>query len=90
MKLNNRTAYRQPHSHPLILGREKCIKYFFGNQGRYPRPRILNLKKESALCCIRRDGHCQYSLAISLALHGINGVEEQVEQDLLQLNRIGQ
>src|SRR5260370_22222621 len=87
VRLDDRTADRQPYSHPVGLGRVKCLERAFEALRRWSRPRISHRDKR-AVGCIACAADQQLSLPFVHCAHCFNGVDDQVQQHLLQLNAI--
>src|SRR5258707_912210 len=85
MRPNDRPTDRQPHTSPVILGRKEC-----------PEDLVLLLRGQSYTGIADRDQ--QLSIAgfrpddkltsASGSLHGIDAVEHEVHEDLLQLDTV--
>ena len=87
--LDDGSADEEAHTHPVRLRREECIED--------PAP-IFRIDPRS--CVLQRDQHLMRLLNLGFdhqqsgplpdQSHGIDGIHGQIQEDLLQLDRIGQ
>src|SRR5580704_12505052 len=87
MRFDDRTADRQPHSQTLGLCRVERIKEAFETRRSQAWPRILH-RNQHAIRFGRSGGDEQLSLPFRDRAHGLDRVDDEIEDDLLQLNAI--
>ena len=85
MSLDNRTRNRKSHSHAVAFGREKgCEDCGWVSK---PNARVAYLDMEHAIIASPKlDG--QLPLTIVDEPHGLNGIENEIDQHLLNLDAI--
>jgi len=83
MRLHNGTADGQPHPAALRLGGEEGRKDPVNIPSRQPRACITDREQELTILQLRL--HRELSARI---LHGFDGVEHEVHEDLLQLHTV--
>ena len=83
----DRTADRQPHTHAVSFCRVEGIEQALEARWRQPRTRIPH-RDEHAVRLGRPGADQRFSRAVTVAAHRLQGVDDQVEDHLLQLNPI--
>ena len=86
MRLDYRTADREPHSDAIRFRGEEWFEDAICQLGLDSRPRILNLDENAIRVLCRPDQKLPWLFCGKS--HGFNGVHDQVNQYLLQLHRI--
>src|SRR6516165_8804299 len=87
MSLNDRARDRQAHTHSLRLGRVEGFKEAWEALRRQPRPGIPYPDAHAfRLVGFRTD--LQFAPAVTVAAHRLDGVDDQVDQHLLDLHPI--
>src|SRR6266446_6207256 len=87
MSFDDRTTDRQPHPQTAALGRIEGLKEVLVICWRQSRPRILHSDEHAVLPVLSRANQ-QPSRSLADAAHCFNGVDDQVEDHLLQLDPI--
>src|ERR1700733_5477008 len=88
MRFDDRTANGQAHAGALILGSVEGIKDFFRLLWHKPHAGIADRDQELTIVVLPGlDRKFTYSAHI---FHGLNAIENQVHEYLLQLDTIGQ
>ena len=88
MRFDDRT--HDPKAHPQSFGLrseemvEDSIAYFFGNANSV----IAHTRANCAIAIPLRGDH-DFAAAKRSVAHGIKSIDHEIDQDLLQLNRIG-
>src|SRR5215470_4979304 len=87
MSLNDRAADRQPHTHSLRFGRVEGFEQAWQALRRQPRPGIPYPDAHAfRLVGFRTDQ--QFAPAVTVAAHRLDGVDDQVDHHLLNLQPI--
>src|SRR5713101_2911941 len=82
MRLDDRTADGQPHTSPVIFGRKECIEDLFRLFRGKSHTGITDRDQQLSIAGFRPDGKLT---SASHSLHGIDAVEHEVHEYLLQL-----
>jgi len=85
MRLNDRPTDGQPHTSPVILGRKKCPEDLVGLLRRQSHTSIADRDQQLSISGFRLDGKLT---SASRSLHGIDAVEHEVHENLLQLHTV--
>ena len=86
VRLDDGPADCEPHSHPVGLGREERREYPLGLPRINPRTRVRHRHRHPI--AFRPTGTDRQNSRLILCRHGVNGVHDQVEKDLLQLDAV--
>ena len=85
MSLDDRPADRQAHPHPMLLRGYEGLKKLSRHFGGKSRPRILDTQLDMGVVDEPR-GYLE--LPAGCFLHGLDGIADQVEEDLLDLDPV--
>ena len=85
MRLDDRTADGQPHTSPVIFGRKECIEDLFRLLRGKSHTGITDRDQQLSIAGFRPDGKLT---SASHSLHGIDTVEHEVHEYLLQLDAV--
>src|SRR3974390_448448 len=88
MRLNDQTADGKAHPHATAFGREKSAENPLTNFRRNSDACISHRNKD--LFIVQRGAYVDLSRSLRRHIHGLDGVEEQIENNLLQLNMVTQ
>ncbi len=83
--LDDRTADGQPHTSPVIFGRKECIEDLFRLLRRKSPTGITDRDQQLSIAGFRPDGKLT---SARHSLHGIDAVEHEVHENLLQLHAV--
>src|SRR5467141_4643606 len=86
MRLNDRPTDGQPHTSPVILGRKECLEDLLRLLLRQSHAGIAHRNQQLTVAGFRLDG--EFTSATRF-LHGVDAVEHEIHEDLLQLDTIG-
>ena len=88
MRFNDRTHDPKPHPQSVRFSREEMVEdsiaCFFGNANSIIAHARANCVVPIPLC-----GDHNFAAARRSVAHGIKGIDHEIDQHLLQLNRIG-
>src|SRR4051794_34144101 len=77
----------EAHPEPLFLGSDKLFEYPVAQVRRNPSAAILHGHTDSSVAVrLRADSH--FSLRLRNVTHGVEGIADQIDQDLLNLDRV--
>src|ERR1700688_2250690 len=85
MRLNDRPTDGQPHASPVILGREECPEDLLPLLRGQSHAGIADRDQQLSIAGFRLEGKLT---AVSRSLHGIDTVEHEVHENLLQLDTV--
>src|SRR5882724_7677431 len=85
MRLDDRTADGQPHTSPVIFGRKECIEDLFRLLRGKSHTGITDRDQQLSIAGFRTDGKLT---SASHSLHGIDAVEHEVHEYLMQLHTV--
>src|SRR6202030_3580783 len=85
MRLNDRPTDGQAHTSPLILGRKECFEDLFRLLRWQSHAGIADRDQHLTVVSFRLDGKLTL---FSRALHGVDTVEHEVHENLLQLDSV--
>src|SRR5580700_5039615 len=85
VRLDDRTADGQPHTSPVFFGRKECIEDLSRLLRGKSHTGITDRDQQLSVAGFRRDGKLA---SASHSLHGIDAVEHEVHENLLQLHAV--
>src|SRR5260370_2966135 len=85
MRLNDRPADGKPHNSPVILGRKECSKDLVRLFRGQSHTSITDRDQQSTVVGFRLDAKLTSATRF---LHGLDAIEHEVHQDLLQLHTV--
>src|SRR3954453_23499218 len=89
VRLDDGTADRQSHAHPVGLGGEEGIEQLMHILGIDANPIVLYLYQHLAVFALARPDQ-QLTRTVGNGCHGLDAVDRQIHDDLLQLNPVGE
>src|SRR5260370_19852394 len=85
MRLNDRPTDGQPHTSPLIFGRKECLEDLFCLLRGQSHTGIADRDQQLTIAGFQLDGKLTSACRF---LHGIDAVEHEVHENLLQLHAV--